>query len=484
MNSFRRSIASIRWNIVANSLQIIILLGRSILLTRWLAFETFGIYQFAAVVVGLLAFIPNWGMDGAFLHRAIEVQDEKTAAAHHFTLKLLFTTIWTGLMLLGTVAGSSGETQLAFCVLILTAAISHLTQTPSLILSRRIVHRRLALTQLLIALLTTAVSLYLAWLAGKYQSDQLALWALLSSHVVIALVNVGMMYLWRPFWKPQLAWEPAVIRYFLRFGGQNLVGNLLLQALDRVDDIWTKLYLGDGVLGVYDRAYTFATYPRELLARPVNSVVAGTYAELKGQRKELSRAFFQSNALLIRTGFWLGGILFLTAPELIHLTLTDKWLPMLDSFRLMLLFTLLDPIRMTVSDLMVTLGDAHRPIPIRLAQMGVLIAGLYLFGLRWGILGVALAVDLMLLVGIALAFRQARRYTDFSLRQLFGVPLLGLGVGLGLTISGLPYLHLPDNAWLTVFMNGLLFTLIYGLMLGLWEQKELRQWLKMLKKMS
>lgn len=484
MGIFRRSAISIRWNVIANSLQIVILLGRSILLTRWLAFETFGVYQFAAVVVGLSAFIPNWGMDGAFLHRAIEVQDEKTAAAHHFTLKLLFTAIWAVVMMGVAVAGTSGDTQLAFFVLILTATISHLTQTPTLILSRRIVYRRLALTQLLIALLTTLVSIYLAWLAGQREGSQLALWALLSSHIIISLVNVGMMYIWRPFWKPQLAWDPAVIRYFLRFGGQNLVGTLLLQALDRVDDIWTKLYLGDGLLGVYDRAYTFATYPRELLARPVNSVIAGTYAELKGQRKELSRAFFQSNALLIRTGFWLGGLLFLIAPEGIHLLLTDKSLPMLDTFRLMLLFTLLDPIRMTVSDLMVTMGDVHRPIPIRLVQMGILVAGLYFLGLRWGIIGVALSVNLMLLAGIAMAFWQARRYTDFSLRQLFGVPIIGLGLGLGLSLGVVPYFNLPNNAWLTAMVDGLLFTLVYGGVLGLVERKEIFQWVKMLKKIS
>ena len=150
---------------------------------------------------------------------------------------------------------------------------------------------------------------------------------------------------------------------------------------------------------IRDRAYTFATYPRRLLAMPVNAVAGGAYAELKGDRPGLSRAFFSSNALLVRSGFLLGGLLVLVAPEFTRLALGERWLPMVPAFRLMAVFTLLDPIRVTVSSLFVAVGRPEQVVRVRLWQLAAMVVGLFALGSRWGITGVAVVVDGVLLLG-------------------------------------------------------------------------------------
>ena len=461
----QRSITSVSWNIVANLFRVAILFVRSVLLARLLPVEVFGVYALAGSIVTLTVIVPSFGMGGAFLHRASETEDEEQTAAVHFTLKLLFTLAWAAVMV---VVSLFADSQVRTALLALTVATTgaQLTQTPRLILMRRVVHRRLALLDILNALFTTVVALALAW-------QGVTLWALLATDFVTMILSVLLLLVWRPVWRPHLAWAKPVVRYFVRFGSRNFVAVLLNQALDRFDDIWTGLVLGETALGFYSRAYTFATYPRAVLAAPLNAVTGGTYAELKDDRRRLSKAFFRANAALVRTGFLLAGLLALIAPEFIVLLLGAKWLPMLDAFRLMLVFTLLDPIKMTVADLFIAVGQPEQVARARAVQLAVLVAGLFILGLPLGITGVALAVDLMLVVGIVILLWQARQYVDFSTARLFVPPTLGLIAGLLLTQLALLLAGLSSPNGYTAGVKMIVFALAYCALLGLWERREL-----------
>lgn len=476
MSLARRSVSSTAWNISANFGKVAILFVRSVLLARLLPVETFGIYALAGSIVTLSVLLPRFGMGEAFLHRAPETNDEGDAAAVHFTLKLIFTLAWAALLVVGTLVFTTGETRTAMLLLIGTGVGMELTQTPRLILVRRVVHRRLALLQLINALLTTIVALGLAWQGAT-------LWALLATDVVTLLLTVVLLYIWRPVWKPRLAWVSSTIRYFLHFGGRSFPAGALLMLLDRLDDLWTGVFLGEVALGYYSKAYRFATYPRFILAAPVNMVAGGTYAELKDDRRRLSQAFFRVNALLLRSGFLLAGLMALVAPEFIRLLLGAKWLPMLDAFRLMLVYTLLDPIKITVASVITTSGMPEKVVRARFIQLLILIAGLVTLGTRFGIVGVAVAVDAMLVVGILLLLREARRFVDFSWFRLFAVPALALLVGLFAAWLALNLVGVLQSDWISAIIKVAVFSVLYTLTLFALERDNVTMLLDILKRL-
>lgn len=465
-NLARRSIESVGWNMAVSVVQVLVGFFRSLLLARLLPVETFGIYAFATSVVTLSAIAPNFGMAGAFLHRSEETEDEEKAAAVHLTLKLIFTTIWLVLLAGGALVFAAGETRLALLVLAATQGGVILCQTPNLILVRRVVHRRLALLQSTNIIVSAVTAILLAWRG-------IDLWALLATDVVTVVLTVLFLYIWRPVWRPHLTWSPPAMRYFLRYGSGNVLAQGLLRALDRVDDMWTGAYLGDTAMGYYSRAYSFATYPRMILAQSVNKVAGGTYAEVADNRKHLSKAFFRTNAFLVRSGFYLAGILVLVAPEFIRILLGTKWLPMLTPFRLMLAFTMFDPIKWTVANLFLAVGKPEEVVRARVVQLGVMVLGLFSLGPRWGIIGVALAVDVMLVLGIAILLYQARKYVDFSMRALLLAP--GIAVTVSMMVGRLS-IDLPGvlgSPWRTGILKGLSFTIFYGLCLLLLERRQL-----------
>jgi O-antigen/teichoic acid export membrane protein len=461
----QRTVTSIGWQTLSNLGRILVSFVRTMLLARWLPVEVFGLYGFAHAWAVLSGEVANFGIGGAFLHRTTETKDEEQAAAIHFTLKILFTLGWATLMVAGTLLFAKESIRTALLALTATEAGVHLTQTPQMILHRRVVHRRLALLELIGSISITVVSVGLAWRGAT-------LWALLAMDVVLLGVRVIMLYIWRPVWQPRLVWSPSAVSYFLRFGRHNFLAHLLARALDRLDDLWTGLWLGDLSLGFYSKAYEFATYPSKIVSRSINVVSTGMYAELKGDRLRLSKAFFRTNALLVRSSFFLGGLMVLTAPEFVSIVLGERWLPMVTPFRLMLVFTLLDPIKNTIANLFTAVGEPERVAKARGLQLAVLIAGLFSLGLSFGITGVALAVDVMLVAGIGLLLWWSRIHVDFSLRWLFFAPTLALflGILLSLGINGL--LAVGGLDWLTGFAKAIVFSLVYGIVLMTFEFRQ------------
>lgn len=483
MNLAQRSLQSIAWKSVSNLVKLVVFFVRSVLLSRWLPKQVFGIYATANLVVGLTVYLPVFGMGGAFLHRTEETLDEAHAASVHFTLKLIFTVAWAATLVIGAILYTQDLTRLAIILVTLTTAGVELTQTGNMIHIRRVVHRRLALLQVVNVFATTAVALGFGWLSlqdppyrvfmAGLESRNLALWALLGTDVVTMLLSIFFIYVWKPVWRPKIGWSSDTARYYLSFGRRNFVNQVLLKLLDNLDDLWTRLYLGTIPLADYSRAYTFATHPRRALAAPLNAVIGGTYAELKNNRLRLSRAFFRSNALILRGAFLIGGLLALIAPEFIRLLLTEKWLTMLTAFRLMLVFTLLDPIRQTVAHLFVAVGAPEKVGMARFTQLFVLVAGLFSLGPPLGIAGVALAVNLMLITGITFLLWHARQYVDFSLRRLFMAPTFAL---LPALLGGYGAGFLPGvvgSDWLTAGIKTVVFIIVFGTILLVLEFKDL-----------
>lgn len=463
MSLARRSITSAAWYGAANTAAVAVLFIRTLVLARLLPVDVFGIYAFAGSIVTVTVIFASFGMGGAFLHRVPETEDEEKAAEVHFTLKLIFVLVWASLLSTGALLFTEGDTRITLLVLTFTTSIIEIAQTPRLILLRRVVHIRLAILRILTASVTTVVAVAFAWKGAT-------LGALLATDFVNLALTITVLFLWRPVWRPRLSWNRQTIRYYLNFGSRNFIGNALLRMTDLFDDLWTGLYLGDVALGYYSRAYRFATYPRTVLAAPITLVAGGTYAELKDNRSALSKAFFRANAFLIRSGFYLGGLLAMVAPEFIVIFLGEKWLPMLQAFRLMLIFTLLDPIKSTVAHLFVAVGRPDQIVRARLVQLVLLIAGLYFLGIRYGIAGVALAADTMLVVGIVMLLYMAKSHVDFSASILFVSPLLALVFGLLATV-GTVELVTNHSVWKNLLVKTIMFSVVYWLILLVIERE-------------
>ena len=465
-NLAHRAIESVTWNSTANLLTLPISFLQSVLLARLLSVDTFGVYAGVAALTELFYAFFDFGLGAAATHRVPETEDEERTMAIFFTLRLILLTIGALLLCGMAVIFFMGLRRRVLIVLALSGWALRIAMTGNVLLIRRVEHRRLAMIEIVQTGLVFLLAVGIAAATGS-------IWALVVATIVQTILYTLFLYLWKPIWKPRLAWDKTAVRYFLNFGYRTTIAVTLGSALDHVDDLWTNLYLGDIAMGYYSRAYRFAIYPRLLLGKPVNTVSLGMYAELKHDRHRRSRAFFQVNSLLVRSGFLMAGWLALIAPQFVRIFLGARWLPMVAAFQLMLIYTLFDPIKLTIANMMIAVGEPEKVSLVRLVQLLALVAGLFVLGPRFGITGVALAVDIMLVIGIGLLLHHVRKHVDVSLVRLFAVPVLALvlGIGAGLIIDRIFLAGMSD--WVVLIIRSLVFISFYGGLIYIIEGREL-----------
>ncbi|MFQ6058695.1 MAG: oligosaccharide flippase family protein [Anaerolineae bacterium] len=442
---------------------------RSVLLARLLLPEHFGVVALALFFVNLSGQLRALGLDRALLHRQAT---SGPVYETYLALKLVLVGGTTLLLILlaPVVARFYPNQPLLAPVMIalgLIAFLGALNQTQETLLGMTLNFKALALINVASSVVMTVVAPWLAWQGW-------GAWSLVAEQGSGILTRAALV--WGPLRvvPPHLGFDPAITRGFWRYGRANWVGTNVGFLLNRFDDFWVGTALGQTPLGYYARAYEFARYPRRLVANPLVSVLAPVFARLQDDRLHLSKAYFRLMSLLVRTGFLVGGLAVLLAPEFVFWVLGPKWLPMVRTFQLMLIYVLLDPLLMTTSNLLLAVGFPEGLARARLGQLIFFLPAVIL-GARWGgIEGVALAADGMLVVGFVLLHRAVRRHVDYSLSRLFGWPVVGVALGLVVVgfLVGLEGITHPQVWSIAGLKAGVFALMLGGLVVGC-EYREL-----------
>lgn len=454
----RRAVRGSAYGIVASGVTIALGFLRAILLARFLAPEQFGIFTLAMFYVVLLAQVQAFGLDQALISR----QDATDR------VEQTYVTLRIGLMLpaalflvaLAPVIGRFYPTMPALGgVLLLLAGlelVKGLSTMQETWLTRDLAFRQLALTNVVASVVMTLVAPTLAWLGW-------GVWALVAELGSGLLTRLGMTWgLFRVKF-PRPGWDSTTVRWFWEYGKSAWGASNLYFLVDRFDDFWIGTTLGGVALGYYSRAYEFARYPRRVVANPLVSVFQPVFARLQADRLRLSQAVYRAAYVILRAGFLVAGAFALVMPEFIHLVIGDQWMPMLLTFRLMLVYTLLDALIVLGAQLFFAVGRPQAFQRTALAQTLFFIPAVMIGAYLGGINGVALAADGMLLVGCVVLYRYLRGVVDFSLARLVAWPLSALIIAGGTGLA-LEQFWLEGSTWATAAIKLVLFS---GLFVGL-----------------
>lgn len=469
----RRTLRGSVVSLAASLVTLVLGFVRAILLARWLLPEHFGLMALALFYIGLAAQLRGLGLDAAIIHR----QDaDEPLLRTYFSLRMGTDVVASLLLLAATPLLAWAYPHMVglervMPLLILAHLLANLSQVQETLLRKELAFSSLALVDVLASLAMTLIAPYLAWRG----------WGV-GALVAERLSGLGMRFLltWGPLrrWRPRLGWERAWARWLWAFGKPSWVASNLSYFLDRFDDFWIGTALGQTPLGYYDKAYELAHYPRRVLANPLIAVLAPVFAKLQGDRLRLSRLFYRSAHVILRTSFLLAGAMALAMPEFIHLVIGDKWLPMLLTFRLMMVYIVLDALVMLVSNLLLAVGQPRALQQANLVQAVFFLPAVILGARLWGIQGVALAADGMLLIGAWQLYRPLRRVVDFSLPRLVAWPLAALGLAWG---AALWWEAHPLGAWWEVLLLKLgIFGGLFGGLLALVERGDYLEGLRWL----
>jgi O-antigen/teichoic acid export membrane protein len=402
------------YHVAVSAATVVLGFVRSVLLARLLTPDQFGFVGLALFFLNALTPLSAWGIDSALIQNP---RPDNALFSTHFSLRMISAclVLVLGLLVAPLLRQIYADRTIVVDVLLILLAVNVLRasfSTPGAILRRDMRFKALAMLNLSSSIAMTVTAPLLAYLGA-------GLWSLVIEQAVGPLVRwIGIWVFLRPW---ALSWriERNVARELLRFGWHVLSASVSGTLLDRFDDFWVGTALGAAALGYYSRAYELAQYPERVLATPIVNVVFSSYAVLQDDRQRLSELFFRANAFLVRVGFLLTAALVVVAPELTEIVFGRTWLPMVPVFQLMLVYLLLDPMYQNLSYLIIAVGQPNLLSWIRwiqVAAFALLVIGL---GSLWQINGVAIAADLMMLMGTAVLLAYSQRYIRFSLRRMF-----------------------------------------------------------------
>jgi len=274
------------------------------------------------------------------------------------------------------------------------------------------------------------------------------IWALVVERVTGLVTRF--ILVWGPFrqWKPKVGWDKESARWLWEYGKPVWVASKLGYLLDHFDDFWVGTTLGKLSLGYYAKAYEFAGYPRRVFANPLLSVLGPVFASVQRDRLQLSQLFYRAAYFILRTGFLITGVFALAMPEFIEFIIGPKWMPMLWTFRLMMIYIVLSAPNSLLNTLMLSLGHPAQMRNARIVQALVFVPSVILGSYLWGRNGVAIAADVMLLVGIWRLVRPLRELVDISLARLCIWPCIALilawaaGYWIEINMTGTPWMML------------------------------------------
>ena len=407
-----------------------------VVLMRELNPEDFGHVAMAAAILGVVVGARNLGLHLALIRHYGRVDQ---LAPTHFVLNMALGT--AGTILAGLLAyfyvlpdpemGQSVAASLS--VFALFDLLRTAAQTAETQLRRDLEFTSLAHIHAISLVLAAAGGIILAHHGAGY-------WAYVFSHTIfgVGYVALYVVQIWRrrPPWPLRLQdFDPAGARELMAYGYWIWIGAALQSLLLNADRLIVGALISARALGFYERAHTLAQLPTGAVTNVITGIMNTVFARYQSDRERLSGAFHRALRLVARSAIPLSLVLAIEIPRLTLLLFDDSWSSIVGILRLLVIYSICRPLQETVHALLRGIGDARGMVGFALVQTLLLLVAAPLLARSHGLEGVAIGMNGVALVGIALAFGRVARFVDVPWARTLAPPLLAGVAGFGLRLG-------------------------------------------------
>ncbi|MGQ9630784.1 MAG: oligosaccharide flippase family protein [bacterium] len=407
----------------------------NIILMRLLLPEHYGVVALANFLVSLIMRSREWGFDYALMHKQGSLEK---LASNHLSLQTGFAAmnlIVAGAVALALPALSRFEfvpneyydpTVLKVMVIFSAFAIfDAMATTPEIILQKELIFGRLIAFRFVQLAILTAARITMAFMG-------FGLWTLVIAEGIKSATALVGIWIISPI-KPRFGLDREIVLWYFRFGFYMWLGGIATFIVYQFDDFLVGGMVGFAALGFYSRAYTLSKKPLELIAHVVTKVAWSTYARVQNDREKLSRAYSLVVGNIFRTVLPLATIMAVVAPEAIRLLFGEKWLPMVSMFRILVVYSALRPIFDNSDSLLTVTGRPKLHAAIVGAQAAILVILCPIFIHFYKADGAAVAVDIVMVTGVAMIYRSLVGYVDIDYKRMLIYPVISIALAVIIT---------------------------------------------------
>jgi PST family polysaccharide transporter len=385
VKNFReKTLAGIAWTTLTQVGSQVSLFVISAILANLLEIEDFGLIGMMMVFLGFARLINEFGF-GSSLVQAKEINDSHLSSTFFLNLAIGVGTtvlVWFSAPLIAEFYKEPKLVDLtrwmSFSFVIGSFAI---VQRASLL--RNMEYDKLAIVELSSVFVAGAVAICLA-LFG-WGPHALVVQFLVSSLIVNCVLWT--MSSWRPSTRH---FSIASVSELFGFSAGLFGANTFNFLVRNSDNLLIGKFLGTNALGVYSRAYSTMLLPVRQIGAVLTRVMFPAFSRIQDDQTKIKRVYLKilSSISMFTFPAMLG--LCVVAPEFVIAFYGEKWMPVIPVLRVLCLVGMVQSINTTVGWIYASQGRTDLQFYWTLL-CGALTVPLFVVGLRWGILGVAIA---------------------------------------------------------------------------------------------
>lgn len=288
----------------------------------------------------------------------------------------------------------------------------------------------------------------------------------IATQSIVYVATIDLCYLYLSPWRPTLCLDFKPLKGMMAFSSKLLITNIFNHINNNLFTvILGKFYSGQEV-GYFTQANKWNQMGHALISGTVNSVAQPVLSSLSDERERQQRAFRKMLRFTALLSFPAMLGLSLIAPELIVLTITEKWLPSASILQLLCIGGAFIPITNLYSNLVISKGKSNiymwNTIFLGLTQLTAMLL-LYPYGIHT-MITVYVAINIgWLLMWHYFVWREIQLSLSAALKDIFPFALIAIAV-MAIThyaTLGLSNLYLLMTA--KIALAGMLYPLLLWL---------------------
>jgi len=437
-----------------------------IYLARMIDPEIFGRIGFIVAWISLITMASMWGFLAALLQRSGSIRDNLEYINTLFTIDFLISSVT--LVVLFVVAFAFPQNfGFILVIMALSKAPMMFTELYRAILSKEMHFQKIFVIHFFSTFLSMMIACFMAYRG-------FGLWALVAKYCVENICIGLLSYVIVPY-RLKFLLNKGMAKDFFHFGKYVIFSSFCSGCYTNVDRISIGSFIGSAALGFYERAHSIASYAHTLFWSAVDPVFKSLFGNLKNDRPRLSKVYNLGSAFFFRIYLliflWLGVFI----PDIIIIVFGEKWLPTVPVFRILIPFFILTNLRHFNRSLQLHIGNSKVMAKVQVIEVVCFLVCLFPLLFYFKIKGVALALDISVIVSVIIFLFYALKVVDADLKRIFVMPCV-IAIIWALSVYCFKHLIFPINLSSGhVMINGLVVLGFYIFLSVIFEWKFIKE---------
>lgn len=215
-------------------------------------------------------------------------------------------------------------------------------------------------------------------------------WSLIYKDLSLSVINLIMI--WRlSSWRPTYKFSISRFKFYVK-SGFALIGTKMVNFFSKnIDNALIGKFIGATSLGIYNRAFSFMSYPVHRITGVLSSVLFPSLSIIQNDIKKVKDIYFRATRMTSFIIFLIMGLLFINVTEFVLIVLGEQWNELIPVLKILIFPAALQSICLLTEDIFRSQNKYQFEFKLNLINSVITILAI-IFGLKWGLLGVSKAI--------------------------------------------------------------------------------------------